>query len=60
MTLLQTSLLYNEYEAMERFGVAEPQFYALPRDVRARMVAKLLIDSFMNVYRQWEGRPRGK
>jgi hypothetical protein len=58
--LLETTLLYNEYQAMERFGMSEMEFYLLPRDMRARKVAYTLIDGFMSVYRAYEGRPRGK
>jgi len=45
---------------MECFGLSEMDFYLLPRDVRARKVAYVLIDSFLSVYRAWEGRPKGK
>lgn len=56
----EVSLLYNEYQAMERFGLSELDFYLLPRDTRARKVAYVLIEGFLNVYRTWEGRPKGK
>ncbi len=58
--LFESSLLYNEYQAMERFGLSEMDFYLLPREVRARKVAYVLIDGFLSVYRAWEGRPKGK
>lgn len=57
---LTTTLFYNEYQAMERFGLNEVEFYQLPRDVRARKVAYVLIDGFMSVYRAYEGRPKNK
>ena len=61
MQMLEASMVYSEFEAMERFGgLSETTYYALPRDARARMVAKIMIDGFMSVYRQWEGRPKGK
>lgn len=55
-----TSLLYNEYQAMERFGLSELDFYLMPREIRARKVAYILIDGFLSVYRAYEGRPKGK
>ena len=56
----KVSLLYNEYQAMERFGLSELDFYLLPREVRARKVAYVLIDGFVTLYRAYEGRPKGK
>lgn len=56
----KVSLLYNEYQAMERFGLSELEFNLMPREVRARKVAYVLIDGFLNVYRAWESRPKGK
>lgn len=56
----KSSLLYNEYQAMDRFGLSETEFYLLPREVRARKVAYVLIDGFLSVYRAYEGRPKGK
>ena len=57
---LKTSLLYNEYQAMALFGMSEIDFYLLPREMRARKVAYVLIEGFMSVHRAWEGRPKGK
>ncbi len=45
---------------MERFGISEPEFYLMPREIRARKVAYVLIDGFLSVYRAYEGRPKGK
>jgi hypothetical protein len=56
----EVSLLYNEYQAMERFGLSEMDFYLLPREIRARKVAYVLIDGFLSVHRAWESRPKGK
>lgn len=56
----EVNLLYNEYQAMERFGLSELDFYLMPREIRARKVAYVLIDGFLSVYRAYEGRPKGK
>lgn len=56
----EVSLLYNEYQAMERFGLSEMDYHLLPREMRARKVAYVLIDGFLSVHRAWEGRPKGK
>jgi len=45
---------------MERFGLSELDYYQLPRDIRARKVAYVMIDGFMNLHRAYEGRPKGK
>lgn len=45
---------------MERFGIDEIQFYSLPREVRARMVARCWIDSFLSVVQMYDARPKGK
>jgi len=45
---------------MELFGLSELEFYLLPREIRARKVAYVLIGGFLNVYHAWESRPKGK
>lgn len=52
-------MLFDEYAAMERFGIDEVQFYILPRDVRARMIAYGRISSFVALVNQFDQRPKG-
>lgn len=56
----KATMLFDEYAAMERFQVDEVQFYALPRHVRARMVAYGRIGSFVSLVDQYDHRPKGK
>lgn len=53
-------MLFDEYAAMERFHKDEMQFYALPRVMRARMIAYGRISSFVSLVDQFDHRPKGK
>ena len=53
-------MLYDEYRAMEHFHMDESQFYMLPRELRARMIAYLWIGGFLNMVSLYDQRPKGK
>ena len=54
-------MMYDEFQAMERFGMSETQFYMLSRETRARMIAYLWIGSFQSTVYAWENsRKAGK
>ena len=60
MATFEVSLLYNEYQAMERFGQNEIEFYLMSREQRARHVAYCMISNFASLVHAWEQSKKAK